>query len=110
MKGNNDNLDDLLDVGSALKKEKTFKENQEKVAKLKAEHRSEGKEANESSKEEKHALSKFAEQKASMKQIGLFLLLIILITVGTRMYVASMPITEQWAELVVTENIKTQVT
>ncbi len=110
MKGN-DNLDDILDVGSALKKEKTFKENQEKVAKLKAEH-AEDKPSEEQGKKEneKHQLSKFAEQKATIKQIGIFLLLIILVATGVRMYVASMPVTEQWAELVVAASVKSQVT
>lgn len=114
MKGSQyDTIDDALDIGSVLKKEKTFKENQEKIAKLKAEHaREENKEKQEGvpQTEQKHALSAFVEQKASIKQIGIFLLLIILITAGVRMYVASMPITDQWAELVVSDGLKNQVT
>src|SRR3989338_6959962 len=110
MKGTNDNMDDVLDIGSALRKEKTFKENQEKIAKLKADHRGEEKKTNDVSQDQKHIISKFAEQKASIKQIGIFLLLIILITVGIRMYVASMPVTEQLAEIVVAASVKNQVT
>ncbi len=113
MKGNQpENMDDMLDIGSALKKEKTFKENQEKIAKLKAEHGNGEKEerSDASIPDEKHTLSKFADQKSNIKQISIFLCLIILITAGVRMYVASMPVTDQWAELVVSEGLKNQVT
>lgn len=123
MKGNqSENIDEMLDIGSALKKEKTFKENQEKIAKLKAEYVREEKEEihkNENNKEtekqknfagKKHLLATFVEQKASIRQISLFLLCIILIAVGVRLYVASMPVTEQWAELVVSASVKNQVT
>ena len=98
MRGNqHENIDEVLDIGSTLKKEKIFRENQEKIAKLKTEH------AKEENKETQEA-------KASIKQICIFLLCIILIAVGVRLYVASMPVTEEWATLVVSESVKNQVT
>ncbi|MFA6888970.1 MAG: STT3 domain-containing protein [Candidatus Woesearchaeota archaeon] len=92
-----DNPDNLLDMGNSLKKEKTFKENQEKIAKLKEEYKKE------QNKEESVPFSIL-----KYKSI-LFLLCIILVAVGIRLYVASMPLTEQWAEQIVEANIKDQV-
>ncbi len=92
-----DNPNDLLDVGSSLKKEKTFKENQEKVAKLKEEYQKE------QTKTESMPFS-FLKYKTAF-----FLLVIILVASGIRLYVASMPLTEQWAEQVVEENLRNQV-
>src|SRR3989338_3671710 len=109
MKGNQpDNMDKMLDIGSALRKEKTFKENQEKIQQLKAAAKEERDDLGE--EKEAHLLSKFTNKKSSIKQVCIFLLLILFVAVGLRMYVASMPVTEQWAEVVVAASVKNHVT
>ena len=92
-----DKPDDFLDVGSSLKKEQKLKENQEKVAKLKEEYL-----------KEKNA-PKALEFSFGKHKTLFFLLCILLVATGIRLYVASMPLTEQWAEQVVEENLRAQV-
>src|SRR3990167_4218333 len=103
MNNNNDNsVDDILDIGMRLKKEKLQNENHDKVEKLKASY-FEDQKKNENNKVEK--------RKSSGKYNTLFFLAIIFfLAIGIRLYVSSMPITDDWAELVVEENLKRQVT
>ena len=92
-----DNPDSILNVGDSLKKEKILKENQQKVAKLKEEY-------------QKEQSAKPPVDFSFLKyKTAFFLLCILLVATGIRLYVASMPLTEQWAEQVVEENLKTQV-
>jgi dolichyl-diphosphooligosaccharide--protein glycosyltransferase len=92
-----DNPDSILNVGDSLKKEKILKENQQKVAKLKEEY-------------QKEQSAKPPVDFSFLKyKTAFFLLCILLVATGIRLYVASMPLTEQWAEQVVEENLRAQV-
>lgn len=88
--------DDVLDIGDSLKKEKIFKENQEKVKALKEQYE----------KEQKSTSPVIFPIKGNL---FFFLFIILLITIGIRLYSASMPLTQEWAEQVVTENLKIKV-
>ena len=90
---------DILDVGSTLKKEKLQKENQEKIEVLKQQFQKE------------QEVQKSSSPSLSFTKWGtlIFLLIIVATVIGTRLYVASMPITEEWAEQVVTQNLQIKV-
>ncbi len=96
---NNNDTEDILDIGASLKREKKLKENLEVVEKIKKEAATE----KEGSVEQK-------EQKAPRKwRLLIYILLILLVGSVIRFYVASMPITDSWAETVVEDNLKRQV-
>lgn len=92
--------DALTDIGKALKKEKTQKKNFEKIEAIK--------EAYIQKQEEEQGIDLFPAVLIKWR-IALFLFIILLVAVGLRLYVASMPLTDQWAELVVEDNLKNQV-
>lgn len=109
MPGQYDNPDEILDIGSSLKKEKTRKENAEKVAQLKEQYQKEQeKEQQKQEKEKSDGKNGFSHFLTKHKTV-LFLLIILLVATGLRLYVASKPITDDWAEQVVTANLETQV-
>ncbi len=97
-----DVFEDILDISKNLKQEKILKQNLDKIVELRNNH----KKKQESKEQKKASLFPFFTKYS----IFIFLLIIILIAAGTRFYVASMPITTQWAEKVVQENLKNQVT
>lgn len=93
--------DALTDIGKALRKEKTQKKNFEKIEAIK--------EAYIQKQEEEQGIDLFPAALIKWR-IALFLFIILLVAVWLRLYVASMPLTDQWAELVVEDNLKNQVT
>ena len=95
--------DDVLDIGTKLKKEKLREQNQEKVVKIKKEYKEEQEKSQENNQRNNNSFSIFKNKTA------LFLILIIFLAIGIHAYVASMPITEQWADEVVRANLKNQV-
>lgn len=99
--------DDILDIGKQLRQEKLQKENQEKVERLKRSYSEEQKKKQQQKEEEEK--SSEGKKNDNYKTV-LFLTIIMLLAIGIRFYVASMPITDSWAEQVVEENLKQQVT
>lgn len=106
---NNDSGDNILDIGRQLKKERLLKENHDKLEELKLKYSEEQKEE-EYRKQRKEKESDTETNNGKRYKTFLFLIIIILLGAGIRSYVASMPVTEQWAELVVSEGLKNQVT
>ncbi len=96
-----DDPDALTDMGKALKKEKTQKENFEKIEKIKEAY------INEQKKEQQRGLFPATLTKY---RTPIFLFIILLVAIWLRLYVASMPLTDNWAEQVVEDNLKNQVT
>lgn len=110
MKINYENPDEILDIGKTLKKEKIIKENEEKIEKLKEEYKKEQEEEQEKQEQEKE------EKKISVTSFNftkyktlIFLIIILLFATSLRFYISSMPLTYDWAEQVVKDDLEKQV-
>lgn len=109
-----DNHEEILDIGSSLKNEKTRKENAEKVAQLKEQYQKEQEKEKQQQEQQKQEKEKsegkngFSPFLTKHKTV-LFLLIILLVATVLRLYVASMPLTDDWAQQVVKANLETQV-
>ncbi len=91
--------EEVLDIGTKLKREKLQRENGEKVERLKKAYRQDKR------GEKEQSSASFIEK----YQLLIFILIICIVAFGLRLYVASMPITETWAESIVKENLERQV-
>jgi hypothetical protein len=89
-----DDLENVLDVGGALKKEATLKKNIEHMERIKKESAA------------KKGVPQLVKEK---HKIALFLLLVLLVAIGLRLHVASMPLTNDWASQIVEANLQNQV-
>ncbi len=98
-----DDPDAITDIGKSLKRQKTQKENFEKIEEIK--------EAYVKKQEEEHKKQADSLFPAALTKYrtALFLFIILFVAVALRLYVASMPLTDQWAEQVVEDNLKNQV-
>ncbi len=94
--------EDFLDIGKQLKQENIQQKNKEKLEKIKQEY-------NEESKKEKSKKKETKNNFLEKYRVVILILIICLVASGLRFYIASMPITETWAESVVEQNLENQV-
>ena len=90
-----EDLDDALDVGKTLREEKKREENQQKIEKIKEEYNAE-------------QASHISQENNKKSNAYLFLVIIFLVAILLRVYAAQMPVTESWAEEVVSQNLHAQ--